>query len=569
MTWRRHGVRCWARRSAGATCAALAAALWLSASPTHAEEEQRRVAVQVVEVAGGRAYLSTGGERQVRVGDQVRIAGAAYPVVAQNSKNIAVALGPRRLERGQRGFVLVHAAATETFRTRAVPRPLAVFAGQWRAPALPAESQTPRFVPLGAMSDARRNRAAFQLDYQRIEPLSGPAAAIGRTRLRALLHAELSGLPVTFDADGFAEFWQAKDLAARPQNASRPVFTLRQLELGYRGDTVQGAIGRLRYASSTLGMLDGARVSANLSDDWAVAAFGGTLANPLDGSLASDASRFGAELAWQDQQAAARPRASLTFDGSQYRGRSDERRILGLVEAYPDFGRLGARAEVSFFDADNPWATATSELTALAADASFRIGSLRLGAALDLRRPERSLWLAAYLPPGYFCVSRPVAGGGATEPCIGTDLRYGGVLNAAWEATSWTLDAGATFTTTRPAVAEQSTGFLHFQRRDLFGALRLDAGASASRGSIIESVALDVGAGLSLGQDSTDVSLYYRPSLARYGADADAFIEHAVGSRLWWALSSVFDLTGSCELVTGRDVDVLLLQLGAAWTPRF
>jgi hypothetical protein len=65
------------------------------------------------------------------------------------------------------------------------------------------------------------------------------------------------------------------------------------------------------------------------------------------------------------------------------------------------------------------------------------------------------------------------------------------------------------------------------------------------------------------------VSIQYRPSVARYRADSDAFVEHAVGSRLWWALSSAFDLTGSCELVTGRDVDVLLLQLGAAWTPRF
>ena len=46
-----------------------------------------------------------------------------------------------------------------------VPRPLAAFTGQWLPPPLPAEAQAPRFVPLGVMSDPRRNRAAFALDY--------------------------------------------------------------------------------------------------------------------------------------------------------------------------------------------------------------------------------------------------------------------------------------------------------------------------------------------------------------------------------------------------------------------
>ena len=80
-----------------------------------------------------------------------------------------------------------------------------------------------------------------------------------------------------------------------------------------------------------------------------VGAFAGTLPNPLDGAPSADASRFGAHVAWQDA-AAARSRASLTLQGSRYLGRMDEQRITGLFESYPDFGRLGAHAELSLFD---------------------------------------------------------------------------------------------------------------------------------------------------------------------------------------------------------------------------
>jgi hypothetical protein len=563
MSTERERLRRWSR--SGAALASMAAL----ATSAVAGEAARRVEVRVVEVAAGRAYLTPGGEGPLRVGDTVRIAGSAYPILARNSKHAVIALGKHELQPGQRGFVLVQPLPAESFAARPVPRPLQAFAGQWRAPSLPADAQSPRYVPLGTMSDARRNRAAFRADYQRVQPLSGPGLAIDRTRLRALLHAELSSLPISLDADGFAELWRADDLAQRPQNASRPVFNLRQLELGYRGDTVQAALGRLRYASSTLGVLDGGRASAALGEDWSVGAFGGTLPNPLDGSWASDAARFGGEVNWQDPSSAARPRANLTLQGSRYLGQNDERRISGFVEAYPDFGRLGARAEISFFDAGNPWGAASSELTALGADASLRFDSLRLGASFDLRRPERSLWLAAFLPPGYFCTRSAIAGLAPTEPCLGGDARYASVLNAAWDGSSWTLDGGTTFTTSHPATIEQSTAFLHFQQRELFGVLRLDAGASASHGSWLDSAALELGAGAPLARDTADLSLYYRPSIARYGVDAQAFLEHGWGGRWWWTPAASIDLDGSCELLTGADVDVLLLQVGLSWTPRF
>jgi hypothetical protein len=172
------------------------------------------------------------------------------------------------------------------------------------------------------------------------------------------------------------------------------------------------------------------------------------------------------------------------------------------------------------------------------------------------------------LPQGYFCVATP-APAAAIEPCRGGERRYMAALNAAWEATLWTADAGATFATTRRASADQTTGFLNFRRRDLIGKLRLDAGATVSRGSLYQSATVNIAPGLSLWDESADVSIYYRPSWMRYRAELDGFDEHGFGARLWWALSPVLDVSGSTDALVGRDVDVLMFQLSVAYRPRF
>jgi hypothetical protein len=536
-----------------------------AAAPPRAEVE----VLEVVEVAGDRAYLSPGVDRHFGIDEHVTIGRHAYRVLAHNSKNIVVALAGRRVRKGQRGVVQVRPRENTSFAARPTPEKLAKFARIWRAPARPAESQSPKFVPLGAPGDQRRNRALFTLDHSRTMPLSGSASTIDRARLRALLHAELGSSRFVFDADAFAELWRADDLETRRGSAARPLFNVRQLELSYRGDTLQAGLGRLRYASSTLGMLDGARASASLSESWSLGAFGGTLADPLDGRPATDVARFGGELLWQGLALAAPTRASLTLQGSRFLGTTDERRVTALIEAYPKLGRLGAHAEVNFFDEQNPWNAPMAELTAIGADASIKIASMRFGAALDMRRPERSLWLSAALPRGYFCVTDSAPGTEGIEPCIGGDQRVAAQFNAAYEADLWTLDAGATTVATRLAAAEQTTAFLSYRQRGLWDAGRFDAGASISSGSLIESAALNLGVGASLFQDSADLSVYYRPSVLRYRADARELLEHGVGTRLWWAARSDLDLSLAADVLSGPDVDVLFLQTTLAWRPRF
>jgi hypothetical protein len=547
--------------------AALALAGLLLAVASRADGQRERLQLRVVEVAGGRAYLAPGPGRGVRIADHVNAGRRHYRVAASSSKHIVVLLGEHPLARGQRAFIWATPQPVLSFATRPAPPSLHAFEGKWREPARPADSQRPKFVPLGASGDDRKSRAAFLLDHSRVQPLTGPALPISRTRLRAVLHAELARA-LAFDADAAVEAWQADDLSLRRGDASRPLLGVRQLELSYRGESLQAAIGRLRYAAATLGMLDGARTSVAIGENWAVAAFGGTLADPLDASPASDAARFGAELLYNGELARAPSRASLTLQGSRFGGRLDERRLTAIAEAFPEFGRIGARAEASLFDADNPWNADRAELTALAGDASFRIGGLRLALALETRRPERSYWLASALPPGYFCVSETVAGGGA-EPCLGGDRRSMAAFTAAWDAPSWTLDAGTTAVTTRMAASEQATAFVHFQRRDLFGALRFDAGSSVASGSLLESAALELGLAAALWRDALDVSVYYRPSLLRYKANSEPLLEHGTGARLWWALFDGFDTSVSADLLTGPDADVLFVQTALAWRPRF
>ncbi|MES1157859.1 MAG: hypothetical protein ABUL67_02045, partial [Haliangium ochraceum] len=51
------------------------------------------VVVEVVEVAGGRAYLRPGAAGHVRIGNRVRLGGRRYSVIAVNTNNIVVNVG--------------------------------------------------------------------------------------------------------------------------------------------------------------------------------------------------------------------------------------------------------------------------------------------------------------------------------------------------------------------------------------------------------------------------------------------------------------------------------------------
>jgi hypothetical protein len=86
-------------------------------------------------------------------------------------------------------------------------------------------------------------------------------------------------------------------------------------------------------------------------------------------------------------------------------------------------------------------------------------------------------------------------------------------------------------------------------------------------GSVLDTVALSVGLGTPLARGLLDVSLRYRPALSRYQADTATFLEHAAGARLAIAPAGELSFSLDADAITGRDVDVLLLQTLLTWRP--
>ncbi len=558
------------RPSRAIAALSLAAALVLPAWGAAAQGRRRgaRVRVRVVEVAGGRAYLGVSKGAPPKTGDKVTLGGKSRTVVAHNEKHAVIAAPAGSIRVGQRGFARVKPHTQETFAQREKPAPLSSFASVWTPPELPASKQNPKFVPLGRTRVLTHNYALLAASYALTAPLGG-GAAIGRTRLRARLHYELSSVPLHLDADGFAELWHASDLEFRPQNASRPVFTLRQLSLSYLGDSLNAAAGRLRYASRTLGMLDGARVAASLHPQWTLSAFGGVVPNPLDSAPQTDTSRFGAEVEYQSSDSSA-TRASLGVQGSRYLGALDEKRINAMVEGFPEFGRFGAYSQISFFDRDNLFGAATTELTAAGADLSIELGeSVRLQGSASVRRPERSRYLAAYLPGGYLCVPTASPGGFAGATCAGGDLWYSLDASATFDGQSWIARLGGGHAGSRERSASQTSTYAELQLPDTLGADTIGLGVSASTGSLLDRAALDVSASQRWLDDALELSAYYRPALFRYTAGSDTFIEHGTGLRSYWAPDGDWQLQLAADLVAGEDVSVFYLTGGVSYRPRF
>src|SRR5439155_5782905 len=130
-------------------------------------------------------------------------------------------------------------------------------------------------------------------------------------------------------------------------------------------------VGRLRYAASALGMLDGGRVAAHVGA-LELAAFGGLVPDPLGGRPDTGASRFGGELIYDDATSPWQPRLAITAYGSTWSGKLDERRLTAVASTGHDSTWLSAWAEMQQFAADNPWNAPALDLTGAGATVEWR-----------------------------------------------------------------------------------------------------------------------------------------------------------------------------------------------------
>ncbi len=534
----------------------------------------QRVRAKVVDVSGGRAYLELVGTKQrASLGDKVTLGRQSFDVVSVAGTFIAVDLGEQVVKPGAVGVATLTPEADSTEAKKLpTPEPLESFSNRWPEATVPADSQNPSPIPLGKMSDHRRSYAMLALTAASVLPQRDGRAAISNAQLRARVHLEpLKAQPLAIDADLAARGWFSNgELALRRGDAARQPLRIRQLQATYGTDNDWlAAAGRLRAAARLLGALDGARVQARVAPDIDAAAFGGVLPDPLGGGVVGRASRFGAELTWNDLDAELAPSASLVAYGSTFGGELDERRVAGSFDIFGGNLLAGANFEASFYDADNPWGADSAELTQAAAYGSYRLGRVEVGGQLALQRPERSRFIASYLPPGWFCQMTPIGGSTGNEPCQAVETRYSGGLQANYRDEDWSAFLGASAVTSALADSQNLSAFAGAQLQNVAGPLRVGVNGMYASGSFFTTTAGVLAVGAPLLSGTLDVTGRYRPALGRYRADDSSFLEHDIGTDVTAYIGDDISAMASGDYITSRDVNVIVVQGAMIWRPRF
>lgn len=320
-----------------------------------------------------------------------------------------------------------------------------------------------------------------------------------------------------------------------------------------------------------LGALDGARARVPFGGHFSIGAFGGYVPDPERGSVSTEDERFGMEASWRASDTSWRPEVSLVASGSRFKGQTDERRLTARGSVFGPSGSLLAYTEVSAFDKTNPWNAKPVELTAAGADATVRLGILRLGARADMRSPERSLWLASHFPQSWLCVAAPQAPG-TPEPCTTDNLRrWLGSADADLELSFVALSVGGTVSSfgKGPVSDQESSGFVDVRTVALPHGLRAMAGAHSALGSLVDHYGGYVGGGISFFKDRLDLSATYRETVFTYRALVDTHPESRIEGSLLWMARPNLDLGLMGDAATGADARSNMVLFTMIWRPSF
>ena len=514
------------------------------------------IAVKVVDVAGGAAYLSPGRAAGIVPGTKVQLHGLEVVVVEVTEKTAMVRIDAARVALGDAGTADVTPGAASAVKRLDKPRSPDAFTGQWSAPVLPATRQTPKAVPLGVAVGAGDTHVAV-LGHAYAVAGSGHSTAQAEGRVIAAFDV-MHDRPFTADLDVAAR-WFSDGVDAHTHT---PIFVrAAQLRYGDAGDPAL-AIGRLRYAAASVGMLDGGRASARVGAI-ELAAFGWIVPDPLSGKPDTSAARFGAELAYDVPDAAWQPRVSITAHGSTWNGKLDERRLSMAASVGRGSVWLDGWGEAQGFASDNPWGARSVELTGAGASAEWREHGTHAGVDLTFLRPERSLRLAALLPPEWLCTLVPEPG--AADRCASGDWWGSASVSLGTRNARWAVDAVG------------SLGDSHGQYRGLDrsgylrGELHVDpvwlvAGLAGGSASFASWTAVELGATYAPTR-ALDVALTYRPELLDYVAATSPQLLHSMIADARFAISAALDLALSAIGTTGADRDVFALLATFVWRP--
>jgi len=546
-------------RAAAAIAAAVAT---VALAPTAARAQQRTVRVEVVEVAGGRAYLSPGATAGLAAGDTVVLGGRKYRVIDATADNAAIDVGTARVSIGDHGTARVAAAGSaRVVKRMATPRPLEVFNAQWPGAVHPAELQEVKHVPLGSGRAQGRVRVAVIGSGLAIAPRSGPVTA--SVQVGAKVTAESYGdRPFAVDADAAAQIFNATG----GDPAARPIVVVREARVrwGTYADPLLAA-GRLRWAATSIGLLDGARVAGHLGPI-ELAAFGGLLPDPISGKPSTDASRFGAELVVDRPRAAWAPRLSLTASGSTWKGQLDERRLTLVGDANRGDLSVSGYAEAQALGSGNPWGQPAVDLTSAGAGVTWHARRARFGVDVSYRRPEHSLRLDAYLPPEWNCVRRYELANVTDPPCISNQSRSQATASGSLDFDWGSIDGGATaIHSTESQASLEFSGFGDLRVTKLPAGARFELGGSTGRASFVDWVGGRVAVGV--GRRKLDTTVYYRPMLLSYVGKLSLILEHRAGVDLSWMARRDLAWGGTVEASAGTDVEAVTVLTTVVWRP--
>lgn len=550
----------------------LVAASWMLATPALGQRARRRgrrgVRVTVVDVAAGHTYVSPGESGGLHLGATVRIGRQSYRVSAI-TESYAVLDGAAEI--GATGSATVRARTDEGDAERLPPpAELAAYEGVWPSARRPSETQHPDPVPIGSTSRSRRLRIDASTGGYGMFPIRGGTDPVGRVETRVRVHAQpFSDVPFTIDADAAVQLWAGREVAMSTR--SRPNLRVRQLQIAYGTQTdFYAALGRLRYAASTLGQLDGIRLQTPALGPITVAGFGGFVPDPQTGEPAFNVARFGLEVTYRDVESDIRPVVSLVAQGSVFDGQPDERRLSGSFHFFPGQSHIGGYVELTNFDRDNPWNAAVVEVTAASLDATLRFDWFHVGARASMRQPERSKWLASLFEPGWLCTPLLNGGHGPNDCSRYYDMRLSGNAEAGIEVDDVALDAGATVLHVGARTdLDQLGGYLTFRAVRILGFGHVSVSGMVSNGHVYETYGGTASAGAEIIPETVDFTLRYRPAWSRYSVDNDYFLEQVFGGRVLVRPIPEIDIILDADGLLGRQLDAFLIQLSTAWHGAF
>jgi hypothetical protein len=515
-----------------------------------------KLTLRVVDTAGDTSYFEPGAKAGLRAGMRARIGGRDFRIVECTDKTCSV---HAVLPLGATGVADAQAVqGGDANRTEKLPapKPLEEFKDQWPSATLPATQQHPDAVPLGETAARGSNHLAI---YGHLFGNVDKDGSGGQLEARVVGSFDrIAERPLGADVDASIRlFGTGSDTGSKV-----PVF-VRAAQLRW-GDPADPSllIGRLRYAASSVGMLDGGRAAVRVGH-LEIAAFGGIVPDAVSGAPDSGASRFGTEATY-DLPTGWHPHVVASVHGSTWNGQLDERKLSLAASANHESTWLTGWAEAQLFDANNPWGAPALDITGAGTSAEWRHRGSHAGIDVTFLRPERSLRLAAALPQSWLCATKALPGT-MPETCLGGDFWVAATASGGLAGDSYSIDAVGSFGTTQ-SLDNQG---------DLSGYVRGELGPRATRAVLAVSgghssfaawEAADLGVAMSPGTN-VDFSLTYRPERLDYVAQTDAFLLHNLVLDLHWSVSSAFDLAFSALGTTGADRDVLALLTTLAWRP--